>query len=652
MLKRGFESVLAGKFWDHREELTMLRGTCLTEQFAKADYFYLLIEGKVSLYISLEEIGKKTLVGKASTKYSPLGWSALNAPHRYSATSSVASSQARVVRWKLTELTAYLQANPSIHLEFLKLVHERTRKLVVHTCKFLDNSPSPKSTPVAEPLFEDGELLGASHDKALKMLRKSPFFEVFEETQLERFSQVMIRKHFEQESFVCQQGKTCQGIFLLDEGDVSVYFTSRDMSQVPIRQVTGKGYLLGWLAIPGEKNLLSARVNTPSHLYVIPENAFDRLMEQEPDLAIAFFQRVLWLMTVQLQTLRARLIAKKSDQEWLSIQALLQQNANHIALNSGLHKVPYLLKNPVTLNDAFELLDKTANLGSATERYLSTICLDILRETRKEQQFYDGLVSVYDTVIQQPKEASGLDIRKVSARELQEVFDRVDYKIEGWEHLPKDSGHIFIYNHLKNHPYNTLPNQFQITLDSHFISAMILHQQYGDPGTRIVRIGRTCEYGHQNYYERLAHINVYTPESELAEDQVHLKEQAKQDFFRKATEELASGRNLVISPEGTSYCTEESPGAFRPGAFKLALELEKEPLIVPIAIANFDKRLRYNTLKCQIHAPFKMSDVIQDKGNKEEMRQFLVKYQQEFTQKVREATTLDLDSRWKMAASA
>jgi len=107
-----------------------------------------------------------------------------------------------------------------------------------------------------------------------------------------------------------------------------------------------------------------------------------------------------------------------------------------------------------------------------------------------------------------------------------------------------------------------------------------------------------------------SHINVYTPESELAADKAHLKEQAKQEFFRKASEELASGRNLMISPEGTSLLTEESPGPFRPGAFKLALELDIEPLIVPIAVANFDKRLRYNTLKCKIYAPFKMSEKV------------------------------------------
>lgn len=652
MIKRGLDLVLSGRFWEQREELTTVRGTVLSDQFAKADYFYLLREGKVNLYITLEEIGKKILVGNCSSKNSPLGWSAINAPYRHAATTIVASPKAKLIRWKLTELLDYLNANPLIHLEFLQVVHGHSKKLVVHTSKFLDNTPAPHLVPGEPQPTEGGVNLGPSQEKALSMLRKSPFFEVFEEAELERFSKVIIRKQYEQEQFVCRQGEPCKGIFLLDRGDVSIYFTTRDGSQVPIRQVTGSGYLLGWLALPGEKNLLSAKVNTPSHLYMMQEEAFNTLIQEEPKLAITFYKRVLWLITVQLQTLRARLIAKKYDQEWLSIQALLQQNANRIDLTSDLHKVPYLLKNPITLNDAFSMLDRISVTGDATERYLSTICLDILRETRKEQKFYDGLVKVYDTVIKQPEQIPGLEVRKVSACAMQRVFSEVNYVIEGWENLPKTGGHIFIYNHLKNHPYNTLPNQFQITLDSHFISSMILFEHYGDPGTRIVRVGKTSEYGHQNYYDRLSHINVYTAESELAEDKAYLKEQAKEDFFCKATEELAAGRNLMISPEGTSLLTEESPGPFRPGAFKLALELENEPLIVPIAVANFDKRLRYNALKCKIHTPFKMSDKVADKHDRKGMRTFLANYQREFTQKVREAAALEVDSRRIMAVSA
>ncbi len=43
---------------------------------------------------------------------------------------------------------------------------------------------------------------------------------------------------------------------------------------------------------------------------------------------------------------------------------------------------------------------------------------------------------------------------------------------------------------------------------------MVLYKKYGEPGIRTVRIGQGQEYGHQNYYNNLGYINVYTKESE------------------------------------------------------------------------------------------------------------------------------------------
>jgi 1-acyl-sn-glycerol-3-phosphate acyltransferase len=45
---------------------------------------------------------------------------------------------------------------------------------------------------------------------------------------------------------------------------------------------------------------------------------------------------------------------------------------------------------------------------------------------------------------------------------------------------------------------------------------------------------------------------------------------------------LSENQNLIISPEGKSYTTETSPGTFKTGAFKLALQQKNEPYIVTI----------------------------------------------------------------------
>ena len=49
------------------------------------------------------------------------------------------------------------------------------------------------------------------------------------------------------------------------------------------------------------------------------------------------------------------------------------------------------------------------------------------------------------------------------------------------------------------------------------------------------------------------------------------------------------GNGIVVSPEGFSRRTEESPGDFKIGVFKLATKFKNQPKIVPIVMANFDK---------------------------------------------------------------
>ena len=70
-----------------------------------------------------------------------------------------------------------------------------------------------------------------------------------------------------------------------------------------------------------------------------------------------------------------------------------------------------------------------------------------------------------------------------------------------------------------------------------------------------------------------------------------MKKMRRENFYQAAGDFIKKGVNLAISPEGKSLRTEHSAGEFRAGAFSLALSLNPEPLIVPIAIANFDKRI-------------------------------------------------------------
>ena len=58
----------------------------------------------------------------------------------------------------------------------------------------------------------------------------------------------------------------------------------------------------------------------------------------------------------------------------------------------------------------------------------------------------------------------------------------------------------------------------------------------------------------------------------------------------------------------------------------IASELEPEPLLVPIALANFDYSIS-NAIYCAvIKKPIKIKDYVKDIKNKKELEKFLIDY--------------------------
>ena len=74
-------------------------------------------------------------------------------------------------------------------------------------------------------------------------------------------------------------------------------------------------------------------------------------------------------------------------------------------------------------------------------------------------------------------------------------------------------------------------------------------------------------------------------------------------FYEKASKYLKKGNFLVLSPEGASYSTEESPGVFKKGLFKLLSKLSIPTIVVPIVTLNFDKLASKSIFKCEIKKP-------------------------------------------------
>lgn len=226
-----------------------------------------------------------------------------------------------------------------------------------------------------------------------------------------------------------------------------------------------------------------------------------------------------------------------------------------------------------------------------------------------DREFLSALEGVYEAVTSAPLKASPKRVRKICSSRIQQAFALTDVQIKGSEHLPYEKNTIFIYNHLRNHPYYTEDEGFQITLDSHFISSLILDRYYQDPGVRVARHSLSDETNHQAYYDRLDYIRVYA--QKFVPDGLDKKEikRINKGFYTKAIAHLEKGFPLVFSPEGNSYTSQDSPGIFRYGIFKLALKMDPQPLIVPLVMANFDQLASQVVYRCEIKPPFRMSDL-------------------------------------------
>jgi len=621
-------SVIDPSLLDKGIEIRLKNGEILTQQFAKANDFYLMKSGRVRFFLSMDDSGGEIEVGESDTRLTPIGWSGFNSPGRYATTVKVDSLSATFIKWNHEELREILEANPELGTAFLRDICGRARDLIKIAVKIL-NAKAPSVLP-SLPESSNGFTITAPspEEDLVKFLRKSAFFEAFDEVPLEFLSQNVERRMYAANEIIYTQDKKSDGLFILGMGKVRFSYHSENQANVSFTQITTPGFVLSWASSVFKANIINAHAVQDTLVYFVPQTSMDRIIKLNPTFSPQYFKRLLWLISHQLQAIRARIIASRLNHEVVAISNLIDQNSARLTLTSPLHKIPHLLDNKLTVTDAIDTLEHLKEHGTSLEKTVALSSLDILEGIRKEQQFYKGLVNVYNSVVGAPKDLPAEQVRKISATAYMKIFDHQEHIIKGQENLPEKSGNIFIYNHLRNHTYNTLPNQFQITLDSHFISSMVLMKKYGDPGLRIVRVGLSKEFAHQEYYQRLGHIDVFTEDSGTKPKK--LKKQVRQMFYNEAGAHLAKGGNLIISPEGNSYSTEESPGPFKSGAFNLALSMKKEPWIVPVAMANFEKRARNNCFSCLILPPFKVSDYISDPESKTEMKQFLSEYQETY----------------------
>ena len=331
---------------------------------------------------------------------------------------------------------------------------------------------------------------------------------------------------------------------------------------------------------------------------------------------MTLMRAVVGIVGDRLRATRTRLIARRYDDVVVAIRDLLHQSGPRLSVASPLHRLPHYLEHRLTLADAFHTLDALRRHGEPAERDLAGLCADLLDRARQELDLYQQLQAIYQIVAGAGPEASPEEVRLRSTLEFRRLFAATRHRIEGAEHLPERPGHIFIMNHLASHPDNLLPNDFVLTMDTHFVSSMVVFERYGEAPVRVVRKSRPDEYGHQQFYDRLGYVYTYSGHVDAGDEDPHSSPEARRRLFLDvAGAHLEQGRNLVICPEGACTSTERSPLRFRPGAFRLAAHVRPEPLLVPVAVANFDKKLTATTTAAVVHRPFRLSELVADPGD-------------------------------------
>ena len=231
-----------------------------------------------------------------------------------------------------------------------------------------------------------------------------------------------------------------------------------------------------------------------------------------------------------------------------------------------------------------------------------------MKANLKDLYLKNELNNLFKKVIKLPDNLNPYDVRVFCSREITKVFSKINYIIKGSENLPYEQNSIFIYNHLNNPVDYSVSTNFQITLDSHFISSLILYKYYNNAGNRVVRCSLENELAHKNYYEKFDYIRVFAERFIPKTMNYKRVKEFNKSFYSQSIDNLKKGVGIIVSPEGFSLKTEESPGIFKLGVFKLATIVKPEPKIVPVVMANFDKLLSKSLYKCEIMKPFKMSD--------------------------------------------
>ncbi|TYL48255.1 cyclic nucleotide-binding domain-containing protein [Marinomonas sp. IMCC 4694] len=615
-------------------------GEVLAKQFEVGQNLYFLLEGEIAISVPLQDTGKSYNVGIINRLLSPIGWSAFRHPSRY-ATTFTATKSTTLLMWPIVELQKILDGNLDFANRFLQFVYQESLPVLTNiqnqTRPFFSNESL--AFEETRPLMDYDTQAYAIKD-ATALLNYAPFCDTFTQAEIHALAKQSSILLAHQGDILSQQDQPADGLYLLIKGKVVVSYQTDSGDLITTRSISRAGTVLAWStqneALKNRTSIISSR---DSSILFIQQDDLLAIFQDNPKFSVKYLYRLIWLVGTHLLAARMRYLSQIANDEVLAVSNVIEQNAALLPVSSPLYKVSELLKSAITTDEAFGVLYKCLHFGCVLERTISGMCLDILKDLQRENAFYRHLQNVYDTINNLPKETPALDARRLATELFKQAFQQVPYVVKGLENLPKKAGSLFIYNHLLGSPTNRLPNGFRFSMDAQFISAMVIDNEYGVSGQRVVRRSKESEFWRDDFYNRFGNIFIDSWE-DLTRDTPEFDE-----FIRQSQNALRQDFPLMISPEGKSFSTQQSPGALLPHAFELAGSMgADEPWIVPIVVANFDKRADHNLYTVIIKPAFKLSSKV-DYQDKEALNQFLLSYQEDYQGYVNEALELSREIR-------
>ena len=615
--------------------------TTLFLQNQQADNLYFLVSGEARFIRQVN--GRETTFATVTAPMVPLGVSSLNSPGRYMST-VVLTEGSSYLALPLKTFFDLLVIDQQAGAYLMSLVLSRATELLWATRSL--KPPAPEM-PAGQA---DGVAFKNDRD-ILKRLADTAFFAELDKDQLPALIAYGELQLFASNDVILEEGEDCDDLIILFTGSVEASFSMMiDGQQVQkSRTIVRPGVALTWAN--GQSDLIAPyrlKTNRDTAILKFSGSKIRQMMHEAPLMATALFQRQIWQIgRFQQSSSGLSNFADQSQSELL--KTLIDYNGSKIPVQSPLHSAAHMLDNRFTRKYAFDCIYEAALKGNDAERTVAALAADALKPVEREHRFFEQLNKIYTRVTSAEPGTNAATLRQLTQLDFDRAFDQIPYVIKGMENLPDEPKTIFIYNHLASVPENELANGHAFSIDSHFVSAKILYQKYGDGGQRIVRASRSTEFWRNGYYSRLDNIFVHTPESDqLVETEIE-KARRKQSLFIEAERTFNQGRPIVIAPEGTSETednlTPTSPGPLKIGAFKLAATLNPEPLIVPIALANFDRSVSQTIYAAVIKPAFRLSEMVSDISDEAEIMAFLADYRKVFRGYVEEAIALADDVR-------